>query len=313
MRLMLQIQHVQPARQPDRPRRRLSQRLPAQKQPQQRPLRHQKVLPLQSPQKARRPPVPCRENVRNECGSVTRSAATSASTATTKASEAATSARDAAASKEAAKSSETSAASSAGSAASSATAAGNSAKAAKTSETNARSSETAAEPVPPQQQAQKLPLHHRPVRRQLKRRRPQPVPPPPENRQKAPHRPLQQPQRRLAKPLNRPLQQRGLLPLRGHPRRTRKRRKPVQNLQKRLPHRPPVRRHHRHHRRQLQKMRRQGWRRGAGQCHDGIREGDRGSWQCDSGGTEQKHGRIPRQRAPSSGKTGGDIASAVGA
>lgn len=34
----------------------------------------------------------------------------------------------------------------------------------------------------------------------LKRRRPQPVPPPPENRQKAPHRPLQQPQRRLAKP-----------------------------------------------------------------------------------------------------------------
>lgn len=35
---------------------------------------------------------------------------------------------------------------------------------------------------------------------------------------------------------------------------------PVQNLQKRQPYRPPVRRHHQHHRRQLQKMRRQGWR-----------------------------------------------------
>lgn len=41
-----------------------------------------------------------------------------------------------------------------------------------------------------------------------------------------------------------------------HPRRTRKRRKPAQNPQKRLPHRPPVRRRHRHHRRLLQKMRR---------------------------------------------------------
>ena len=36
----------------------------------------------------------------------------------------------------------------------------------------------------------------------------------PENRQKAPHHPLQQPQRRLAKPLNRPAQQRGLHPQR---------------------------------------------------------------------------------------------------
>lgn len=44
--------------QPDRPRRRLSQRLPAQEQHQQRPLKHQKVLPPQSLQKARQPPVP---------------------------------------------------------------------------------------------------------------------------------------------------------------------------------------------------------------------------------------------------------------
>ncbi len=51
-------QHAQPARQPDRPRRRLSQRLPAQERHQQRPLKHQKVLPLQSPQKARQLPVP---------------------------------------------------------------------------------------------------------------------------------------------------------------------------------------------------------------------------------------------------------------
>ncbi|RZW46003.1 hypothetical protein EXX79_20615, partial [Escherichia coli] len=64
--------------------------------------------------------------------------------------------------------------------------------------------------------------------------RPQPVPPPPENRQKVLHRLLQQPQRRLAKPLNRPAQQRVLLPQRRHPKRTRKRRKPAQNPQKRL-------------------------------------------------------------------------------
>lgn len=55
---------------------------------------------------------------------------------------------------------------------------------------------------------------------------------------------------------NTAVQQRGLLPQRRHPRRTRKRRKPAQNPQKRLPHRPLVRRRHRHHRRQLQKMRR---------------------------------------------------------
>ncbi len=58
MRLMLRTPHAQPARQPDRPRRRLSQRLPAQERHQQRLLKHQKVLPLQSLQKARQPPVP---------------------------------------------------------------------------------------------------------------------------------------------------------------------------------------------------------------------------------------------------------------
>ncbi len=110
--------------------------------------------------------------------------------------------------------------------------------------------------APRLRQAQKQRLRRLPVQRQQVPGRPQPVPPPPENRQKAPHRLLQQPQRRLAKPLNRPAQQRGLLPQRRHPKRTRKRRKPAQNPQKRLPHRPPVRRRHRHHLRLLQKMRR---------------------------------------------------------
>ncbi len=110
--------------------------------------------------------------------------------------------------------------------------------------------------VPPQQQTQKQRLHHLPAPRQQVPGRPQPVPPLPESRQKVPHRLLQQPQRRLAKLLNRPAQQRVLLPQRRHPKRTRKRRKPAQNPQKRLPHRQPVRRRHRHHRRLLQKMRR---------------------------------------------------------
>ncbi|GDJ55161.1 hypothetical protein BvCmsKSNP120_03413 [Escherichia coli] len=60
MRLMLQAQHAQPARQPDRPRRRLSQHLPAQERHQQRPVKQRKVLLLQSPQKARQLPVPLR-------------------------------------------------------------------------------------------------------------------------------------------------------------------------------------------------------------------------------------------------------------
>ncbi len=143
MRLMLQAQHAQPARQPDRPRRRLSQRF-QRRNGINKGHEASKVLRCRVLKKRGSYQCQCRENVRNECAASQQSAATSASTATTKASEAATSARDAAASKEAAKSSETNASSSASSAASSATAAGNSAKAAKTSETNARSSETAA-------------------------------------------------------------------------------------------------------------------------------------------------------------------------
>ena len=58
MQPMLQPQHVPPARQPDRPRRRLSQRLPAQERHRQRPVKQQKVLLLQSHQKARQLPAP---------------------------------------------------------------------------------------------------------------------------------------------------------------------------------------------------------------------------------------------------------------
>ncbi len=58
MQPMLQPQHVPPTRQPDRPRRRLSQRLPAQERHRQRPVKQQKVLLLQSHQKARQLPAP---------------------------------------------------------------------------------------------------------------------------------------------------------------------------------------------------------------------------------------------------------------
>lgn len=58
MQPMLQPHHVPPARQPDRPRRRLSQRLPAQERHRQRPVKQQKVLLLQSHQKARQLPAP---------------------------------------------------------------------------------------------------------------------------------------------------------------------------------------------------------------------------------------------------------------
>ncbi len=145
MQPMLQPQHVPPARQPDRPRRRLSQRLPAQERHRQRPVKQQKVLLLQSHQKARQlpAPVPRKRQKRMPQHHKNRQPLLHPQRPR-RASEAATSARGAAASKEAAKSSETNASSSASSAASSATAAGNSAKAAKTSETNAKSSETAA-------------------------------------------------------------------------------------------------------------------------------------------------------------------------
>ncbi len=71
MRLMLQIQHVQPARQPDRPLRRLSQRLPAQERHQQRPLKRKKCCRCRVLKKRGSYQCRCRENVRNECCSVT--------------------------------------------------------------------------------------------------------------------------------------------------------------------------------------------------------------------------------------------------
>ncbi len=63
----------------------------------------EKSAALQSPQKARRPPVPLRRKRQNECGSVTTISSHFCIRRDHEASEAATSARDAAASKEAAK------------------------------------------------------------------------------------------------------------------------------------------------------------------------------------------------------------------
>ncbi len=99
MRLMLQAQHAQPARQPDRPRRRLSQRLPAQERHQQRPLKHQKCCRCRVLKSAAATSASAAKTSETNAAASQQSAATSASTATTKASEAATSARDAAASK----------------------------------------------------------------------------------------------------------------------------------------------------------------------------------------------------------------------
>lgn len=44
--------------------------------------------------------------------------------------------------------------------------------------------------------------------------------------------------------------------------------------------------------------------RSEGQRHDSIHEGDRGSWQCDGGSTEQKYGGIRGNARRDSGKTG---------
>ncbi len=85
---------VPPARQPDRPRRRLSQRLPAQERHQQRPVKHRKVLLLRSPQKARQLPVPLRRKRQKRMRQRhNNQQPLLPSAATTKASEAATSAR----------------------------------------------------------------------------------------------------------------------------------------------------------------------------------------------------------------------------
>ncbi len=256
MQPMLQLSIAPPAS-AGRAASSLSQRLPAQERHRQRPVKQQKVLLLQSHQKARQLPAPVPRNVRNECRSITKSAATSASTATTKASEAATSARGAAASKgseifrkrmhhqvpvvQLPRQRRR----------------GNSAKAAKNVRRRTLSLlKQQRDRAPQLRQVQKQRLHYLPVPRQQVPGWPQPVPPPPENRQKAPHHPLQQPQRRLAKPLSKPLQQRGLL-LQQKPL------KQMQRLQqtmllplRRQPHRQPVQRRHRHHLRLLQKMRR---------------------------------------------------------
>ncbi len=93
MRLMLQAQHAQPARQPDRPRRRLSQRLPAQERHQQRPLKHQKCCRCRVLKSAAATSASAAKTSETNAAASQQSAATSASTATTKASEAATSAR----------------------------------------------------------------------------------------------------------------------------------------------------------------------------------------------------------------------------
>ncbi len=144
MQPMLQPQHVPPARQPDRPRRRLSQRLPAQERHRQRPVKQQKVLLLQSHQKARQLPAPVPRKRQKRMPQHHKNRQPLLHPQRPRRRQKLPPRHGAAASKEAAKSSETNASSSASSAASSATAAGNSAKAAKTSETNAKSSETAA-------------------------------------------------------------------------------------------------------------------------------------------------------------------------
>ena len=188
MRLMLQAQHAQPARQPDRPRRRLSQRLPAQERHQQRPLKHQKCCCCRVLKKRGGYQCQCRENVRNEMLQRHKISSHFCIHRDHESVRSCHLSQDASASKEAAKSSETNASSSASSAASSATATGNSAKAAKrprrTRITAAGQSASAAAG----QNSGKL----APVQRQQVRAGPQPAPPPPENRQKR-RIPLQQP------------------------------------------------------------------------------------------------------------------------
>ncbi len=93
MQPMLQPQHVPPARQPDRPRRRLSQRLPAQERHRQRPVKQQKCCCCRVIKSAAATSASAAKTSETNAAASQKSAATSASTATTKASEAATSAR----------------------------------------------------------------------------------------------------------------------------------------------------------------------------------------------------------------------------
>ncbi len=205
VRLMLQIQHVQPARQPDRPRRRLSQRLPAQERHQQRPLKPQKVLPLQSPQKARRLPVPVRRKRQKRMRQRQNNQPPLLHPPRPRK-------RQKLPPQPGMRRLQ---------------------KRRQNHQKRAQPRAPVVQPprqqrqelprrrqkrprrtqsllrrqrdrVPPQQQTQKQRLPHLPAPRQQMPGRPQPVPPLPESRQKAPHHPLQQPQRRLAKPLNRP-------------------------------------------------------------------------------------------------------------
>ncbi len=107
--------------------------------------------------------------------------------------------------------------------------------------------------VPRLRQAQKQRLRRLPVPRQQVPGRPQPVPPPPENRQKVRIVRFNSHNEGWRSHCTGQRSGGGLLPQRRHPKRMRKRRKPVQNPQKRQPHRPPVRQRHRHHLRLLQR------------------------------------------------------------
>lgn len=254
---MLQAQLVPPARQPDRLHHLLSQHLPAQERHQQRPVKHRKVLLLQSPQKARQLPVPLRRKRQKRMRQrhnnqqpllhpqrprrrqklppqhgVRRPQKRQRNHQKRMHHQVPVVQLPRQRRQEIPR------------------------RRQKRPRRTLSLLKQQRDRAPQLRQVQKQRLRRLPVLRQQVPGRPQPVPPPPENRQKAPHHPLQQPQRRLAKPLSKPLQQRGLL-LQQKPL------KQMQRLQqtmllplRRQPHRPLVQRRHRHHLRLLQKMRR---------------------------------------------------------
>ncbi len=97
--------------------------------------------------------------------------------------------------------------------------------------------------------------------------------------QKVPHRLLQQPQRRLAKPLTG--QRSSEVCFRSEDiRNEREASETSAESSKTAAASSASSGRHRHHRRLLQKMRRPDRRQSEGQRHDSIHEGDRGSWQC---------------------------------
>ncbi len=212
MRLMLQAQHVQPAHQPGRPRRRLSQRLPAQERHQQRLLKHQKVLPLQSPQKARQLPVPVprkrQKRMRQRHKNLQPLLHPPRPRKRQKLPPQPGMRRPQKRQRNHQKRAQPRAP------------AAQLPRQRRQEIPRRRQRRPRRTPgllkrqrdrVPQLRQAQKQRLHHLPVPRQQVPGRPQPVPPLPESRQKVLHRLLQQPQRMLAKPLYRPAQQRGQL------------------------------------------------------------------------------------------------------